>query len=217
MTAPAPAATRPSPLPLFLLGWALGTLLFLLVRGLESALLHGPCEGRALLALLVPLLLGPGGLAFTATNWGRPRRVAVGLGLVVASFLPALAVGVRDISLLRSTGCAGGYVVIAPEGRRSVGEVTVQAGGSLDLTARVGGYTPQSHPGPFALRARSSSPGITLTLGQTNAPAARPVPLRITVAPDTPVNSYTAVVQGVQRREGRTYEAEGTLTVNVSR
>ncbi|GBF06871.1 hypothetical protein DAERI_110053 [Deinococcus aerius] len=215
MTAPAPAAPRPSPLPPFLLGWGLGALLFLLVRGLEAALLRDPCEGRTTLALLVPLLLGPGGIAFTTTNWGRPRRVGLGLGLVVASFLPALAVGVRDIGVLRTTGCAGGYVVIAPEGRRSVSEVTLRAGGSLDLTARVSGYTAQSHPGPFALRTRSSSPGVTLTLGQASAPAGTAVPLRVTVAPGTAANAYTVLVQGVQRQGDRSFAAEGTLTVNV--
>lgn len=215
MTAPAPATPRPSLLPRFLLGWGVGVLLFLLVRALGSALLHDPCEGRTTLALLVPLLLGPGGLALTASNWGRPSRAALGLGLVVASFLPALAVGARDIGMLRATGCAGGYVVIAPAGGRSVAEVNVRAGESLTLTARVGGYTPQSHPGTFALRTQSPAPGITLTLPRTSARAGEAVPLRVMVAGGTPANSYTVGVQGVQRREGQSFEALGTLTVNV--
>jgi hypothetical protein len=41
------------------------------------------------------------------------------------------------------------------------------------------------------------------------------VPLRVTVAGGTPANSYTVGVQGVQRREGQSFEALGTLTVNV--
>ncbi|MEW6421950.1 MAG: hypothetical protein AB1511_09530 [Deinococcota bacterium] len=215
MTAPAPTAARLSPLVPFVLGWGAGILLFLLVRTLGTALLADPCRGRTTLALLVPLLLGPGGLAFTTTNWARPRRAALGLGLVVASFLPALAVGVRDIGVLRATGCAGGYVVIAPAGGRSVSEVEIPAGGSLDLTVRVGGYTPQSNPGTFALRAESSTPGITLTLPRTSAPAGEAVPLRVTVAPGTPLNAYSVGVQGVQQRGGQTFEATGTLTVNV--
>ncbi|EYB67128.1 hypothetical protein DEIPH_ctg051orf0040 [Deinococcus phoenicis] len=215
MTAPAPAAPRPALFPPFLLGWGLGTLLFLLVRTAGLALLNDPCRGRAVLALLVPLVLGPGGLAFTASNWGRPRRAALGLGLVVASFLPALAVGARDIGVLRATGCAGGYIILAPAGGSSVSEVNVRAGDTLDLTLRVGGYTPQSHPGPFALSTASSAPGITLTLPRREAAAGEVVPLRVNVAANTPPNTYTVGVQGVQRRDTRSFEAVGTLSVNV--
>ncbi|WP_034386365.1 hypothetical protein [Deinococcus sp. YIM 77859] len=215
MTAPGSAARRPSLLLLFLLGWGAGALLVVLVRALGTALLTDPCRGRTTLALLTPLLLGPGGLALTTTNWGRPRVAALGLGLVVASFLPALAVGVREIGVLRATGCAGGYVVIAPAGGRSVSEVEIPVGGSLDLTVRVGGYTPQSNPGTFALRAESGVPGIRVSLPQPSAPAGQAVPLRVTVAPGTPLNAYTVAVQGVQEREGRTFAATGTLTVNV--
>lgn len=215
MTAPAAAAPRPALLPLFLLGWGLGALLFVLVRTAGLALLTAPCQGRTVLALLVPLLLGPGGLAFTASNWGRPRRTALGLGLVVASFLPALAVGAQDIGVLRATGCAGGYVVIAPAGGGSLTEVNLSAGETLDLTARIGGYTAQSHPGAFTLNTESATPGITLRLPRTTAPAGETVPLRVTVAAGTPPNTYTVGVQGVQRREGKVAEAVGTLTVNV--
>lgn len=215
MTAPAPVARRPSLLTPFLLGWGGGALLFVLVRAVGLALLTEPCQGRTVLALLVPLVLGPGGLAFTASNWGRPRRAALGLGLVVASFLPALAVGARDIGVLRATGCAGGYVLIAPAGGGSVNEVNVRAGETLNLTARVGGYTPQSHPGPFTLSTESSAPGITLSLPRTAAPAGEAVPLRVTVAEGTPPNTYTVGVQGVQRQAGTVAEAVGTLTLNV--
>ncbi|MEF2279354.1 hypothetical protein V3W47_13700 [Deinococcus sp. YIM 134068] len=217
MTARTPAA-RPSPLPAFLLGWGVGALLFLVVRTVGLALLEGPCTGRTTLALLMPLVLGPGGLALTATNWGRPRRVALGLGLVVASFLPALAGGVRDLGVLRATGCAGGYVVVAPAGQGSVAEVTLRPGETLNLTARVGGYTPQTHPGPFALSAASTNPNVVPTLpGRRQAPAGEAVPLALRVTPDAPRNSYTVTVQGTQRRDGQTFTAVGTLTVNVSR
>jgi hypothetical protein len=215
MTAPAATAPRPALLPPFLLGWGLGALLFVLVRTVGLALLTQPCQGRTVLALLVPLVLGPGGLAFTASNWGRPRRAALGLGLVVASFLPALAVGARDIGVLRATGCAGGYVLIAPAGGGSVSEVNVRAGETLDLTARIGGYTAGSHPGLFTLKTESATPGITLSLPRTEAPAGEAVPLRVAVAGGTPPNTYTVGVQGVQRRGGGVAEAVGTLTVNV--
>jgi len=214
MTAPAPAA-RPPLLPLFLLGWGLGALGLLLVRTMGLALLEGPCQGRTVLALLVPLVLGPGGLAFTASNWGNPRRAALGLGLVVASLFPALAVGARDIGVLRASGCAGGYVVINRPDGSSAAEISVRAGTSLDLTARVGGYTPQSHPGPFALSGESETPGLRLTLPRRQAPAGETVPLRLTVAPGTPSNTYTLGVQGVQRQGGQTFEAVGTLSVTV--
>lgn len=215
MTAPAPAAARPPLLPCFLLGWGLGALGLLLVRQVGLALLEGPCQGRTVLALLVPLVLGPGGLAFTASNWGHPRRAALGLGLVVASLFPALAVGARDIGVLRSTGCAGGYVVVTRPDGRSAAEVTVRAGESLDLTARIGGYTPQSHPGPFALRTQSSAPGLSLTLARREAPAGQPFALRLTVVPGTPPNTYTVGVQGVQESGAQAVEATGSLDVIV--
>lgn len=215
MTAPAPASRRSSLVPLFLLGWGAGALLVVLVRLLGTALLPDPCRGHAVLALLTPLLLGPGGLALTATNWGRPRRAALGLGLVVASFVPALAVGARDIGVLRATGCAGGYVVIAPAGGRSVSEVNVRAGESLELTLRIGGYSLQSHPGPFALRAASSVPTITLALPRTSVRVGEVVPLRLTVAAGTPPNTYTVGVRAVQRQGRQTFAADGALTVTV--
>lgn len=218
MTASARPARPLSPLVTFLLGWGIGVGVFLLVRGVGLALLTGPCEGRTTLALLAPLLLGPGGLAFTASNWARPRRVALGLGLVVASFLPALAVGARDIGVLRATGCAGGYVVVTPaSGGKSVSELNVRAGQTLDFTARVGGYTPQTHPGEFRLSTQSSTPGITLSLRDTGAGAGESVPLRLTVNPDTPPNTYTVGVRATQESGGQTYTADGVLTVNVLR
>ncbi|SMB95438.1 hypothetical protein [Deinococcus hopiensis] len=214
----APAATRFSLLPSFLLGWALGAGLFLLVRAAGLALLQGPCQGRTILALLMPLLLGPGGLALTAASWtrGQARGAVFGLGLVVASLFPALGVGARDIGLLRASGCAGGYMLVLPQGGgRSLSEVNVAPGGTLNLRLQVGGYTPQSHPGSFALRAASPQPGLTLTLPQAEAQAGENVPLQITAARSVPVNTYTLDLEGVQKRAGQTYQASGTITVNV--
>lgn len=144
--------------------------------------------------------------------------MALGLGLVVASFLPALAVGARDIGVLRGTGCAGGYVVVTPaSGGKSVSELNVRAGKTLDFTARVGGYTRQTHPGEFRLSTQSSAPGITLTLPDRQAQAGESVPLRLAVAPGTPPNTYTVGVRATQKRGGQTYTADGVLTVNVLR
>ncbi|MHA0035956.1 hypothetical protein ACXXDK_14140 [Deinococcus sp. PESE-38] len=64
--------------PAFLLGWGLGAALLFGVRGLADALITDPCRGRTLIALLVPLLLGPGALpspprtgeAWSARRWG---------------------------------------------------------------------------------------------------------------------------------------------------
>lgn len=214
----ASAAPRFSLLPAFLLGWGVGALVFFAVRTVGLALLDGPCQGRTILALLMPLLLGPGGLAFTAVNWarGRTRGAVVGLGLVVASLLPALAVGAYDIGVLRASGCAGGYVLVVPGGGgRSLSEVNVAPGGRLDLQVRVSGYTPQSHPGTFTLRAVSPHPGLTLTLPRAGALAGESVPLRLAAARNTPVNTYDLEFEGVQERGGQKYQATGTLTVNV--
>lgn len=216
MTAASPAPRPRSPLLAFLLGWGLGALVLLLVRGVGFAVLEGPCQGRTVLALLPPLLLGPGGLALTAVNWGRPRRAALTLGLVVASLFPALAVGARDIGILRASGCAGGYVVVS-RGGQSVAELTVDAGTTLDLTARVGGYSAQTHPGAFQFSTQTTAPGVTATFGQSEAAAGETVPMRVTISPETPANTYTLNVRGVQRGEAQTFEATGALTLNVRR
>ncbi|MBB6017617.1 hypothetical protein [Deinococcus radiopugnans] len=202
-------------LPSFLLGWGLGTLVTFAVRALADALLTTPCEGRTLLALIVPLLLGPGGLAFTAVNWRRAGRAALGLGLVVASLLPALFVGARDIAVLRGSGCAGGYVVLAPAGGDSISSVTLRVGESRELTGRIGGFTAQDYPGEFTLSGQGSAAGIVVTLPKTTARAGEVFPLTITVQPGTGINTYTAGVQGRVVRDGRTISADGTLEVNV--
>lgn len=214
MSVPA-APLRPRPfLPAFLLGWGLGALVLLLVRGAGLALLEGLCQGRTVLALLPPLLLGPGGLALTALNWNRPRRAALGLGLVAASLVPALAVGARDIGVLRASGCAGGYVVMS-RGGHPVAELVVDAGSTLDLTARVGGYSAQTHPGPFTFSSQVPAPGLSVSFGQAGAEAGQTVPLRVTVAPGTPANAYVLQVRAVQQAGQQTFEATGSLTLTV--
>ncbi|GGM03489.1 hypothetical protein [Deinococcus aerophilus] len=202
-------------LPSFLLGWGLGALLTFVVRALADALLTTPCEGRTVLALIVPLLLGPGGLAFTAANWRRARRAALGLGLVVASLLPALYVGARDIGDLRREGCAGGYIVLAPAGGDSVSSVGLAVGTSREFTGRIGGFTPQDYPGEFQLRGQGSAPGVVVTLPKTTVRAGEVFPLTITVQPGAGVNTYTAAVQATTTQGDRSVSADGTLEVNV--
>lgn len=202
-------------LPAFLLGWGLGAALTFLTRAAGHALLSTPCEGHTLLALLPPLLLGPGGLGFTAANWRREGRAALGLGLVVASLFPALYVGARDISALRQEGCAGGYVVFSPPGARSVNSVRVPVGGALTLTGRVGGFTPRQTPGPFRLQAVSSVPGVTVTLARTAVRAGEVFPIRVQVRPGTGLNTYTVGVQATTVQANQTLTATGTLEVDV--
>lgn len=203
-------------LPAFLLGWGLGALLTFGVRALGDALLTTPCAGRTLLSLAMPLLLGPGGLGFTALSWRRPRRAALGLGLVVASLMPALYVGARDIGELRTTGCAGGYVVLATPGTRSVSTLSLRGGESRELTGRIGGYTPQTHPGTFRLAAQSSTPSVVVTLPKAAVQAGEVFPVQVTVLKGAAINTFTAGVQATQMApDGRTLAADGTLEIDV--
>ena len=203
-------------LPAFLLGWGLGALLTFGVRALGDALLTTPCAGRTLLSLAMPLLLGPGGLGFTALSWRRPRRAALGLGLVVASLMPALYVGARDIGELRTTGCAGGYVVLATPGTRSVSTLSLRGGESRELTGRIGGYTPQTHPGTFRLAAQSTTPSVVVTLPKAAVRAGEVFPVQVTVLKGAAINTFTAGVQATQTApDGRTLAADGTLEIDV--
>lgn len=202
-------------LPPFLLGWGLGAALTFLVRGAGGALLADPCRGHTLLALALPLLLGPGGLAFTAANWRRPRRAALGLGLVVASLLPALYVGARDIAALRGEGCAGGYIVFAPAGGGSVSSLGLAVGETRELTGRIGGYTTTTHPGLFTLQAQSSVPGVQVTLPERPVRIGQVFPVRVTIRPGTGVNTYTAGVQATSTGAEKPVTATSTLEITV--
>ena len=117
----------------FALGYLAGAALYLLVRAL-GGLNPNPCQGQTLVALIVPLLLGPGGLGLAASQWNRPPRAIFGLGLVVASLFPALFFGAREIAGLRNFGCAGGYVVISPAGGKGFSETTLKAGESQKVS-----------------------------------------------------------------------------------
>ncbi|UBV42427.1 hypothetical protein LAJ19_12470 [Deinococcus taeanensis] len=214
-----PVYTPRSFLPAFLLGWGLGVALTFAVRGAGAALLTDLCQGHTLLALLVPLLLGPGGLAFTAAHWRRPSRAALGLGLVLASLFPALFVGAQDIGQLRRSGCAGGYVLLTEpvngQPGDSISSLSLPVGTERTLLARVGGYTAQTHPGVFTVRGASTAGGVSVTPGRTQVRAGEPFPVTIRVARGTPVNSYTATVSAATQQDGRKVEASGTLDLNV--
>lgn len=90
----------------FLLGYAAGVLVFLLLRLLESWVLPGPCAGHTVFSLIAPLLLGPGGLAVAAANWGKRGWGFFGLGLAAASLFPALFFAAQSLGHLRAIGCA---------------------------------------------------------------------------------------------------------------
>lgn len=202
-------------LPSFLLGWVLGAVLTFAVRQVGLKFLDDPCRGHTVLALAIPLLLGPGGLAFTAFNWRFPRRAALGLGLVVASFLPGLFLGARDIGELRTIGCAGGYVVISTPGTKSVSSVEIPQGQTKELIARIGGFNKQTHPDPFTLQAASSTPKISVKLGKTQVYAGESFPLQVTVAPNAPINTFTVGVQATQMHGGKSVGANTSIDVNV--
>lgn len=202
-------------LPAFLVGWALGAALTFAVRQFGQQFLSDPCRGHTVLALAIPLLLGPGGLAFTALNWRSPPRAALGLGLVVASLLPGLFLGARDIGELRSVGCAGGYVVISTPGTKSVSSVGVSQGQTKELVARIGGFNQQTHPGVFTLEAASTTPNITVKLGKTQVHAGEPFALQVTVSPKAAINTYTVGVQATQIQNGKTVGADASIEINV--
>lgn len=209
-----PTYRLPTFLPAFLLGWGLGAALTFVVRAVGGALLLDACRGHTLLALVLPLLLGPGGLAFTAANWRRPRRAALGLGLVVASLLPALYVGARDIAALRGEGCAGGYIVFT-RGGASVSSLGIAVGETRELAGRIGGYTTDTHPGLFTLQAQSSAPGVQVTVPRSPVRVGQVFPVRVSVRPGTGVNTYTVGVQATSRGLQKPVTATSTLELSV--
>ena len=207
-----PEFRAPQALPAFLLGWGLGAAVLFGVRGLADALITDPCRGRTLIALFVPLLLGPGGFALAALHRGSMRRAALGLGLVASSLFPSLYVGALDIGKLRTGGCAGGYLVLSTAGEKSVNRVQLRAGETRELQGRIGGYTRETHPGPFLLEGKSSVAGIRVILPQAQTRVGETFPVRIVAAPGTPINTYTVNVVATQ---GREVGAPAALEVDV--
>lgn len=222
MSAPAPLPSSPSfprfqakqAWPAFLAGWLIGALLVLGVRAGVGALL-GPCAGRTLLALLFPLLLGPGGLMFTAMSGGNARRAALGLGLVVSSLLPALYLGALDISRLRAQGCAGGYIVLSSGETRSVSRVELRGGERRTLTGRIGGFSAADYPAPFKLAAQSTVSGVSVRLPRPEAKVGELFPIEIAAQPGTPINIYTVAVAASQPSGDRVAGTNVSLEVDV--
>lgn len=200
--------TQPPQLGAVVLGWAIGSALFFAVRLLGNALLPDHCQGHTVLSLALPLLLGPGGLAWTTRHWRHPGRAGLGLGLMLASFAPALLFGVRDIGQLRSSGCAGGYLVVAPAGERSVSEVVIRQGGGQQLTLRLGGFAPEQ--GNFDLSVQNPSPDVQVQLPRQIRPT-QTVTVGLSVNPKTPINTYSLTFAA---RQGHQI-ASSTLSVNV--
>lgn len=212
----APAFETKHFLPGLLSGWVLGAALVLLVRWLGRAALTDPCRGHTLLALLMPLLLGPGGLGFAALNWRKPRISALGLGFMLASLFPALYLGVSDIGQLRHIGCAGGYVIVAEPGGKSISTLTLGGGETRELTGRLGGYTPQSHPGTFTLTTQSTTDNVTVTLPKTQVQVGEEFPIRVTAKKGTAINTYTAGINAAGQKDGKEVTASGTFGVKIN-
>ncbi|MFC6665695.1 hypothetical protein ACFP9V_10330 [Deinococcus radiopugnans] len=201
-------------LPSFLLGWGLGTLVTFAVRALADALLTTPCEGRTLLALIVPLLLGPGGWrSRPSTGGGRGGR-RWGWGWWWPRCCPRCS-WARVTSRCCAAAAARAATSCWPRRGDSISSVTLRVGESRELTGRIGGFTAQDYPGEFTLSGQGSAAGIVVTLPKTTARAGEVFPLTITVQPGTGINTYTAGVQGRVVRDGRTISADGTLEVNV--
>ena len=176
------------PLKPFLQGWAIAAAAALLVRWLGQSLLSDPCQGHTVLALLMPLLLGPGGLALTASNWNDRPKAMFGLGLVVASFVPTLLLAAYDIGQLRNQGCAGGYLIVSEPGGKQLSEITLPAGQRLELEGRIGGYQRSSHPGTFYLQSQTMSDDLIITLPKTAVQAGEVFPVQVQ-AKDTAVSN----------------------------
>lgn len=211
-----PSDSRPRPLlPSFLLGWGLGALLVLLVRWLGLALLPSPCRGHTVLALLMPLLLGPGGFAFTAANWRKPQVAALGLGLVIASLFPALYLGTRDIGQLRTNGCAGGYLVITAPGGKSISTVTLRGGETRELRGRIGGYAPHTPPLLFTLEGQSDTPDLTVTLPGTPVKVGESFPIQVSAKTGMSINTFTVGVQASSQLNGEKNVALGSFGVEI--
>lgn len=183
------------PLRPFLLGWALAAAAVLLVRWLGQSFLSDPCRGHTVLALLMPLLLGPGGLALTASQWNDRPKAMFGLGLVMASFVPSLLLSAYDIGQLRNLGCAGGYLIVAEPGGKQLSEITLENGQSRELQGRIGGYQRDRHPGAFQLSGQSMSGDLVIDLPKTVVHVGDVFPIRVRARDNAVSNRFDWGVQ----------------------
>ena len=190
-------------------GFLLGCALLLIIRAIGIALLPGACQGRTLLGLLPPLLLGPGGIAIATTQLSRGRAPALGIGLAISSLFPALALGVRDIGELRTSGCAGGYVVFGTPSGGRLPEVTLLPGEAVDVTVRPGGF--QNALGPVSLSAKLPDKVLSAAFVQNSVTANNTAVMHLSASGNAPAQQYTVVVIARQGERG----ADGQLTVTV--
>lgn len=209
------------PLRPLLLGWALGAGAALAVRWAGQLLLSDPCQGHTALALLMPLLLGPGGLGLAASQWNNRPRAMFGLGLVLASFVPTLLLSAYDIGQLRNLGCAGGYLIVSEPGGKQLSEITLAAGQSRELQGRIGGYQRASHPGTFQLQGQTMSSDLVIDLPKTAVQAGEVFPVRVYAKESAVSNRFDWGVQakyqptpGESDRTG-TLETSGKLSVTI--
>lgn len=196
------------------LGFALGCLIFVVIRTLGRALLHDPCAGRTLLGLLPPLLLGPGGIAYATAHIGKGSgKAALGAGLALSSLFPALAFGVLDIGALRTQGCAGGYVVFSDAAGNKLPQLVLHPGQQATLNVRPGGFRlPQ--PVTVSVEQRSPEEGAGVLNVKVLQPSVAPgqrAALQVQVSPKAPLQQYTLTVKAAQGVQ----EANGQLTITV--
>lgn len=198
---------RPSYL-MTLMGFLLGSLFFFAVRAIGLAALP-VCEGHTVLALLPPLILGPGGIALAANQINRAQRPALGIGLAISSLFPALGLGVRDISELRTLGCAGGYVVFGTPSGGRLPEVTLKPGDTAQITVRPSGFLPSL--GPVKLSVNLPQSVLSATLSPDSVPPNAVATMRLSAATGSPIQQYTVDVIAQQGQRS----AQGQLTVTV--
>lgn len=213
-----PVPTTPPRLRQIALGFGLGCLVFAVLRAAEGLFLHTPCEGRTLWALLAPLILGPGGIAYATTNVGKGNgQAALGVGLAIASLFPALAFGVRDIGMLRTQGCAGGYVVFSTPGGGKLPQLTLKPGEQTTLEVRPGGFNVAGSANkPIALSVvqsdiASGAGVLQAHFDKTQILPGQSAPLTLKVSPKAPEQQYTLTVLAAQGER----QADGQLTVTV--
>lgn len=205
----------------FVLGWLIGAALSALFLWLSQQ--QSGCTGHVFLALLMPLLLGVGGLGLAAFFYVRQQAAqsTLALGLVVASLWPALSLGVQQLGELRGKGCGGGYfVLMTPEGQQQSGELNLNKGDSITLKGRIGGYQTEQAPNEFVLHTTvPKDVGIQMQAFPQKVRIGQPFELNIQVAQNTPANAYTLQILGEHGAQGakQKLEAKQKIELLISR
>lgn len=194
-------------------GFALGCCIFALLRALGGALLRDPCAGHTLWAMLSPLLLGPGGIAYATMHAGKGGgKAALGAGLAASSLFPALAVGALDLGSLRAQGCAGGYVVFSTLQGQKLPQLVMHPGERVSVHARPAGFR---SPQPVSMRVIPDAAETQGVLKATVTPSVAPntpALLQLEVSPQAPSEQYLLTLEAAQ---GPERAAQGELTITV--